>query len=140
MDDKAETTAPNSQNVKVLSGVVPYITVGGAVRAAELYQKAFGATVAALVPPDDKGRTMHCHLYINGGSVMLSDAYPEHGHPLKTPQGTTLTIVTNDCDFWWKRAVDAGLTVRVPLEKMFWGERYGVVEDPFGYSWAITGQ
>ena len=66
---------------------VAYLKVDGAMKAAEFYQRAFGAELAAAHPVDDKGRTMHVHLYINGGSVMLSDAYPEYGHPFEKPQG-----------------------------------------------------
>jgi hypothetical protein len=55
---------------QVKGGAVPYLTVDGAIKAAEFYKKAFGAEVAALHPADEKGRTMHVHLYINGSSVM----------------------------------------------------------------------
>ena len=77
--------AEQSQNPQVKGGVVPYLTVDGAIKAAEFYKKAFAAQSPRSIPPDEKGRTMHAHLYINGSSVMLSDAYPEHGHPLTAP-------------------------------------------------------
>ncbi len=57
-------------------GVVAYLTVDGAMRASEFYRTAFGAELAAAIPPDEKGRTMHVHLYLNGTSLMLSDAFP----------------------------------------------------------------
>ena len=72
---------------EVLGGPVPYLMVEGALRASELYQRAFGAREAGHIPPDDKGRTMHVHLYVNGGSLMLSDAYPEHGCALQAASG-----------------------------------------------------
>lgn len=121
----------------VRGGVAPYLMVAGATKAADFYQRAFGAEVVYRYPPDDKGRTMHIHLYINGASVMLSDFYPEYGHPEKPPQAFNLGIPVKDVDAWWKRAVDAGCEVAMPLEKQFWGDRYGQVRDPFGVTWAL---
>jgi PhnB protein len=120
------------------NGLLPYLTVDGAVRAAEFYKRAFGAEQAFMVPPDEKGRTMHVHLYINGSSLMLSDAYPEHGHPLVKPQSFSLQLVVDDIDSWWDRAVAAGAEVVMPVELMFWGDRYGQLRDPFGIIWAMN--
>ena len=94
--------------------------------------------MAGAMPPDESGRTMHVHLYINGGSVMMSDPWPEHGHPLKEHQGTTLHLQVDDVDAWWTRAVDAGMTVVTPLERQFWGDRYGQLRDPFGVLWSLA--
>jgi len=119
-------------------GLVAYLQVDGAVRAADFYQRAFGATLAAQAPADEQGRTMHAHLYVNGSSLMLSDFYPEHGCPSEMPQGFTMTLMVDDIDAWWKRAVDAGAEVVMPVEKMFWGARYGQLRDPFGVRWAMN--
>jgi uncharacterized glyoxalase superfamily protein PhnB len=129
---------PRSLNVPVKGGVIAYLMIDGATKAAEFYKRAFGAEVAAAHPVDDKGRTMHIHLYINNGSLMLSDAYPEHGHPPVKPQGFTLTLNVDDIEAWWKRAVDAGAQVVMPLADMFWGARYGQIRDPFGVTWAFN--
>src|SRR5262245_35173495 len=83
-------------------GLVPYVTVDGAVKATEFYKKAFAAEVATIYPPDEKGRTMHAHVYINGSSLMLSDAYPEHGHPLCEPAAFSLTLMVEDVDAWYE--------------------------------------
>lgn len=123
---------------EVRGGVVAYLSVDGAVKAAEFYKKAFGAQEVARHPVDDRGRTMHIHLYINGGSLMLSDAYPEYGRPFEKPQGFTLTMRVDDIDFWWKRGVEAGMAVVTPVEVMFWGDRYGQYRDPFGFLWALV--
>lgn len=53
----------------VKGALAPYLQVAGAVKAAKVYAKAFGAQIAALNPPDENGRTMHVHLYVNGSSV-----------------------------------------------------------------------
>ncbi|CAO4154159.1 putative protein [Methylorubrum aminovorans] len=119
-------------------GVVAYLTVDGALRAAEFYQKAFDAEILASVPRDEKGRTMHVHLAVNGTSVMLSDAFPEYGHPLKPPQAFSLLLPVDDIAAWWDRAVAAGAEVVTPYQEMFWGDVYGQLRDPFGVIWAMN--
>lgn len=129
-------TAPSTAPAK--GGATVYLQLDGAVKAANFYEKAFGAQLAALHPVDDKGRTMHVHLYINGSSVMISDFYPEHGHAKETPAGFSIALHVTDIDSWFKRAVDAGATATQPVSTMFWGDRYGSVKDPFGVSWAMN--
>jgi uncharacterized glyoxalase superfamily protein PhnB len=124
---------------QVKGGAVPYLTVNGAVKAADFYKKAFAAEVAGIQPPDEKGRTMHAHVYINGGSVMMSDAYPEHGHPLKEPAGFNVTLPVQDVDTWYDRAIKAGCSPLMPPSDMFWGDRYAQLKDPFGVLWALAG-
>ena len=68
---------------------------------------------------------------------MLSDPFPEHGYPLKTPQAFTLHLQVGDIQAWWDRAVAAGAEVTLPLHDAFWGDRYGQLRDPFGVSWAM---
>ncbi|HEV7715991.1 MAG TPA: VOC family protein [Steroidobacteraceae bacterium] len=127
-----------SANPQVKGGVVAYLTVDGAMKAADFYGRAFGAEVAAAQPVDDKGRTMHVHLYINGSSVMLSDGFPEHGHPHTGSTGFSLLLTVQDIDHWWKRAIDAGAESVMPVSEMFWGDRYGQLRDPFGVLWAMN--
>ena len=133
------TTAAPAQTPQpqVLGGIVPYLSLDGASRAAAFYARAFDAREVFRHPTDDKGRTMHIHLHINGGSLMLADPYPEHGHPHRPAQGYTLHLKVDDVDAWWQRAVDAGAEVVLPLQKMFWGDRYGQVRDPFGVLWSL---
>jgi len=82
---------------------------------------------------------MHAHIYINGSSLMMSDAYPEHGHPLKEPAAFNLMLPVQDVDFWYERAIKAGCTAVMAPADMFWGDRYGQLRDPFGVLWAING-
>lgn len=72
---------------------------------------------------------------------MLVDDFPEGGcfgpkHYKGTP--VTLHIYVEDVDAAYKRAIDAGGTAKMPPEDMFWGDRYGVLVDPFGHSWSIA--
>jgi len=123
---------------EVRGGLTAYLQVDGAAKASDFYQRAFGATEAARHPLDEKGRTMHVHLYVNGSSLMLGDAYPEYGHPLQAPQAFNLTLQVDDIDAWWSRAVAAGATVVMPVQEMFWGARYGQLRDPFGVLWSMN--
>lgn len=122
-----------------LGGLLAYLQVDGAFKAAEFYKRAFGAEQVIAYPPDEQGRTMHVHLHVNGTSLMLGDAFPEHGHPLVKPQGFTMQLILEEdnIDDWWQRAVDAGCEVVMPLQEMFWGDRWGSLRDPFGINWAM---
>jgi uncharacterized glyoxalase superfamily protein PhnB len=135
----AEVNQQRAVQPAVKGGVVPYLQLDGAVKASEFYQRAFGATEVFRNPPDESGRTMHVHLYLNGGSLMLSDAYPDYGHPLEKPQGYTLTLpLVQDIQSWFDRAVAAGCEAVLPVQKMFWGDLYAQVRDPFGVMWAMN--
>ena len=124
----------------VKGGLVAYLSLDGALKAADFYARAFAAETVASYPPDEKGRTMHVHLYVNGSSMMLSDPYPEHGHPHQPAQGFTMTLMVDDVDAWWARAVEAGVTPLMPPTEMFWGDRYAQLRCPFGVTWAMNQQ
>ena len=123
-------------------GVAPYLTIRErqGSQAAEWYGRAFGAEELMRKPADDGVRLMHCHLRINGGSVMLSDDFPEF-HSLvdaPPPSGVTLHLEVDDADAWWRRAIAAGAEARMELHDAFWGARYGQLRDPFGHTWSIS--
>ena len=120
-------------------GVIAYLMVEGAQKAADFYKKAFGAEIAFINPPDEKGRTMHAHVYINGSSVMLSDPFPEQNCSYVPAAGFSLMLPVQDVDGWWQKAVDAGMTGNMPPMDMFWGDRYAQAKDSFGIQWAFVG-
>lgn len=121
-------------------GVTPHLMIGSrrAHDAIKFYEEAFGARVVHQVPSED-GRVMHCHLAINGGSVMLNDDFPEYrgGQSAGAPEGVTLHLQAEDADALWAQAVNAGASVIMALQDQFWGDRYGQVQDPFGHRWSI---
>ena len=133
MNDETKASATGH----VTGGLTPYLTCSDANAAKEFYKQAFAAQEVQVMAAKDGKRLMHCHLRINGASLMLSDAFPEHGHPFVAPQGYALHLQVDDIDTWWKRAVDAGATIKMPIELMFWGGRYGQLTDPFGVSWSM---
>ncbi len=133
-DSEAKPAMPPTKG-----GVVAYLSVDGAIKAKDFYEAAFGAETVNVIPVDDKGRTMHVHLYINGSSVMLGDFYPEHGHAPVAPQGFAMPLNVPDVDAAFERAVEAGAVAKLPPQDMFWGDRYAQVTDPFGVLWGFNG-
>lgn len=122
----------------VMKGVIPYINVEGAIDALAFYEKAFAAKELARMPADDGKRLMHGHLEINGGSLMVSDTFPEHGYALQPSHSFTMQLVVDDAEAWFNRAVAAGCDVMTPVQVMFWGDKWGSVRDPFQVHWAFN--
>src|SRR5512141_501421 len=113
--------------------ITPYLVVDGADRAIDFYQRALGAElIDKAVGPD--GKVMNAQLKIGNSMLMLNDEFPDYGAvgPLKLG-GTAVTmhLYVPDVDAAWKRAMDAGVEVTMPLADMFWGDRYGCFKDPF---------
>lgn len=121
--------------------VTAYLTIRGAAKAIEFYKQAFGAKeLTRSVGPDGQS-LWHAQVKIGDSIVMMSDEFPEAGHTAspETLGGTTcaLQLTVADADASFKRAVDAGAKVVMPPDDMFWGDRYGIVTDPFGHRWAF---
>jgi len=120
-------------------GVYPYLTVKGGKAALDFYTRAFGAVEEFRSYGEDGERLMHARFRVNGMAILLSDDFPEFrgGVEAPAPAGVTMHLQVDDADRWWKRAVDAGAEIRMPLGDQFWGDRYGQLKDPFGHSWSI---
>jgi uncharacterized glyoxalase superfamily protein PhnB len=120
--------------------LTPHLIVRNAKEALEFYKNAFGAEIGhvAYMP---NGKVMHAGLRIGDSMLMLNDEMPEYGvvSPLST-NGTAVTIhiYTEDVDSAFNRAVSAGAQVKMPLMDQFWGDRYGVVADPYGHKWSLA--
>ena len=120
--------------------VTPHLICAGAAKAIEFYKKAFGAVEEARLPGQD-GRLMHAVIRIHGDAVMLVDEMPEWGAlSPKALKGSpvTLHLYVEDVDAFVKRALDAGAKLTMPVQDMFWGDRYGKLEDPFGHHWSVA--
>ena len=120
--------------------VTPSIIVAGAAKAIDWYKQALGAEeISRFEGPD--GRIMHAEIRIGDSHIMMGDEVPEYGARGPGLLGGTpmsLFIYGPDVDARWKRAVDAGGKVIMPLADQFWGDRSGYVEDPFGHQWWIS--
>lgn len=120
--------------------LTPNITVHDAASALDFYQKAFGAEEIMRMPGPG-GKIMHAEVRIGDSQLMLADEMPEMGNKgPKSYGGTPVTfyVYVNDVDASWKRALGAGAKETLPLGDMFWGDRTGQVEDPFGHRWTLA--
>jgi PhnB protein len=130
----------NQQFPRGVSPLSPHLVVAGAADAIKFYERAFGAKeLMKLEGPD--GKLMHACVSINGCSVMLVDENPQwKALGPKSLGGTPVTIhlMADDVDKTTDQAVAAGAKVIMPVADMFWGDRYGIVEDPFGHHWSIA--
>lgn len=123
-----------------MHSVTPHLVCDGAAEAIEFYKKAFGAKEGGRAPGPD-GKLMHAQIMIGDSHVMLVDEFPDWGTlGPKTLKGSPVTIhlYVEDVDAVFAQAVAAGATVRMPLDDAFWGDRYGVIEDPFGHYWSLA--
>lgn len=129
--------------IDVQPAVSPMLTVSDGAAAIDFYVKAFDAEELGRVPGPDGKRLFHAALRINGALVMLNDDFPEmNDGKSATPEAlggspVTIHLTVADVDAKFQKAVDAGATVVMPLEDMFWGDRYGELRDPFGHLWSM---
>ena len=125
-------------------GLIPHLVCDPCADAIEFYKKAFGAEEVSRMPAPDGNRLMHAEIRIAGRPLFLADDFPEYcGGKAMSPQalgGTPVTVhrYVEDCDAAILRAQKAGATVKMPAADMFWGDRYGVVVDPFGHVWSFA--
>lgn len=120
--------------------LTPHIIVADGAAAIELYKKAFGAQENTRLLSPDGQAVMHAQLTIGNSVIMLGSEMPPHALSPKSRGGSSvyLHLYVPDADAAFDRAVKAGCIIKMPVSEMFWGDRYGVVEDPSGHQWAIA--
>jgi PhnB protein len=120
--------------------ITPHLVVQGAERAAAFYRDAFGAKEINRIPTPD-GRLMSVQLRLDDGTIHLADEFPELGVLAPPSIGGTavvLALEVSDTDAVFAQAIAAGAKVRQPLQDMFWGDRHGQLDDPFGHRWNVS--
>ena len=123
-----------------MQGFIPHLTCADAAKAIEFYKAAFGAVEVSRMPGPD-GRLMHAQIAIDGYPIMLHDEMPEWGMLGPKARGGTSVAMHRfvlDVDAAFAKAVAAGATAKMPVMDQFWGDRYGVVVDPFGHAWSLA--
>jgi uncharacterized glyoxalase superfamily protein PhnB len=121
--------------------ITPHLVVRGVAGAVEFYRKAFGADeLLRNFAPDGK-TIMHSELLIGDSRFFLNDEFPQHG--VLSPLGldgtaVTLHLYVEDVDAVFQRAIAAGATEVMPVGDYFWGDRYGMLKDPYGHSWSVA--
>jgi PhnB protein len=122
--------------------VTAYLVVDGAAEAIEFYKRAFGAKEKMRFDdPAAKGRIGHAELTIGDSVIMLADEYPDMGFRNPHAYGGTpvsLLLYVEDVDAVAKCAVSLGAKELRPVADMFYGDRIGTFEDPFGHVWSIA--
>jgi PhnB protein len=119
--------------------LTPHLTVNGAVKYIDFLKRAFGA-VEVSKSPVPGGKLMHAHVRIGDSNLMFNDSFPEFGSPAVAEGALPLALhlYVPDADAAFAQAIAAGCAVTMPLVDQFWGDRYGHVKDPFGFTWAIA--
>ena len=121
--------------------ITPGLVVKGAQKAIEFYKEAFGAEVISVKTSPDGSKVVHSEIKIGDSRFFLNDEFPEMGAcGPQTVGGTpvSLNMYVEDADSLFEKAVAAGATVVMPLADQFWGDRWGMVTDPFGHMWSIA--
>ena len=120
--------------------VTPHLVIDGASDAIEFYKRAFSAVeTSRLAGPE--GKLMHASIRIGDSTVMLVDEAPQYGMlgPKKLRNSpVTVHLYVDDVDAVVAKAVAAGAKITMPVADMFWGDRYGQLEDPFGHRWSVA--
>jgi len=119
--------------------LTPHLIVKGATKYVDFLVSAFGAT-EVRTSPGPGGKLMHAQVKVGDSILMFADHFPDMGHP-PIAEGFwpfVLNLYVPDADAAWAKALAAGCSVTFPLADQFWGDRYGQVKDPFGFTWAIS--
>lgn len=125
---------------------IPHLIVNDGLAALKFYKEVFGAEEGHNMMAPDGKRLMHGGLILDGHKLFLSDEFTrEEGGSVKMPQtlggsSVRITLQTDNADAVVERAVARGAKVLMPVADMFWGARYGQIEDPFGHIWGINQQ
>jgi PhnB protein len=120
--------------------VTPYLYIDGAKAAIDFYTSILDAQERMSMPGPD-GKVGHAELAIGDSVIMIADEFPDMGALGPRSVGgspVTIHVYVEDVDRTFERALEAGATVRRPVEDKFYGDRGGEFEDPFGHLWSIA--
>ena len=120
--------------------ITPQIAVNGVADAIAWYGKALGAHELLRNTAPDGASIMHAELLLGDSRFFVVDEFPESMVSPSSLGGTSVTLhlYVRDVDTLFNRAVDAGATVLLPVTDQFWGDRYGILLDPFGHRWSMA--
>lgn len=120
--------------------ITPGLAVRDAAQAVEFYKKAFGAKEKSRMPGPD-GKLMHADIVIGDSHIMLGEENIQMGNPSPLSLNgspISLYIYVKNADKVFDQAVKAGASVTMPMTDQFWGDRAGMVADPFGHKWWLA--
>jgi len=121
--------------------ITPHLVVRGVARAIDFYQRAFGAAELYRNIAPDGISIMHSEMLLGDSRFFVNDEFLDWG--IFSPETTngspvTLHLYVEDVDAVFNQAARAGAEVLMPLENAFWGDRYGILKDPFGHRWSVA--
>jgi PhnB protein len=123
-----------------LHSLTPNLVCRNAAQAIEYYKAVFGATVHVRMPGPE-GKIMHAELQIGDSRFFVNDSTSKSVPDGPEPGASNpmyLHLYVEDVDTIFNRAMEGGARVDMPLQDMFWGDRYGKLTDPFGQQWGIA--
>ncbi len=123
--------------------VTPSIMFKDTLKAIDFYKKAFSAKELGVFPTPDGKSIMHAVIQVGNSIIMMGDETPNQMCKSAETLGSSpvvFYIYVPDVDKFYNKAIDAGAEQIMPIEDMFWGDRCGTLQDPFGYMWNIATQ
>jgi PhnB protein len=121
--------------------ITPHLVIRNAAQAIDFYKRAFGAEEIYRSPGPDGKKLMHAALQIGNSRVFVCDEFPEQGGKSPLALGGTpivLHLYVEDVDKVYQQAVQAGAQAIMPVKDQFWGDRYGMLKDPYGHQWSVA--
>lgn len=121
--------------------ITPHLVLHDTVAAIDFYKRAFGAVELHRLNSPDGNKIMYAAIRIGDSTIMMGDECREYGVSAPTSLGgspVTIHLYVPDADAVFEQAVFNGATAVMPVQEMFWGDRYGKLVDPFGHCWSIA--
>ncbi|QXE92763.1 VOC family protein [Geomonas subterranea] len=110
-------------------------------KAIEFYKNAFGAVERYAMPGPDGQGIMHAELLVGDSIIMMGDEFPgENCKSAETLGASPVSfyLYVENVDAAFRRALEAGAVEKMEVQEMFWGDRAGSLQDPFGYNWMLA--
>jgi PhnB protein len=139
MQQDFSTPTEDSMNRQRPLGLGTHIFVSDADAAVAFYSEAFGATELIRHRLPD-GRVLFVEMAVGPDKLLLSEEIAElHALAPSSLGGSPVMLLLelDDVDTAFAHTVEMGAAVEMAVAEMFWGERYGIVRDPFGHRWSL---
>jgi PhnB protein len=117
-------------------GVIPSLICSNAAAAIDFYKQVLGAKERVRMPGPG-GKIMHAEIEIGGTILFVNDPMGQPVTADSKAHSLQLYKYVENADEVFKRAVAAGAKATMPVDDMFWGDRFGKFVDPYGHEWGV---
>ncbi len=121
--------------------ITPCLVVPAVDTAMEFFTQAFEAVILSEVKDPTDTLTVHATLKIGNSLVMLQRESAEHGIHSPATLGYSsgqVHLYVEAVDTIWANAIEAGaVSISDPVDT-YWGDRSGILIDPFGHRWSLA--